>query len=426
MSKGLSTAWPTPSAILVAACFCLYSCSATQSLSPKPDILITNARIIDGLGTTLDSASLVISGGRITSISPGQLNVEASVHLDATGMTVMPGLIDTHCHLLGSSKADSAEALDRWMEENLAALFSDYLGNGFTTIMSVGDYFPAILEVRQRLEDGKIPGPRLLATGRGFTAPDDWPLPIYLHSPWSRAQGMVEVAEPGSARTNVRELASAGVDALKVVIDRKMVPDAVLSDDVLAAIIDEAQAVGVSVFVHAETVDDMLNAVNHGADRLVHTPGTGSIAATEAARLLREESIPISTTVSIFSAEWDEAMGQERTADRAAEHAQILENIRHLWDEGVTVAFGTDSPPGLDFMAEARALSNVLTPEEIIIALTSNAAAFLDLSDEIGTLEAGKIADVLIVDGDPLSDISDLANVEIVIKNGDVVVDNRR
>ena len=95
----------------------------------------------------------------------------------------------------------------------------------------------------------------------------------------------------------------------------------------------------------------------------------------------------------------------------------------------MTVAFGTDSPPGLDYMTEVRALFlAVLTleAEEIISALTSNAAAFLELSDDIGTLEAGKIADLLIVDGDPLSDISDFANVEIVIKGGDVVVDNRR
>ena len=129
---------------------------------------------------------------------------------------------------------------------------------------------------------------------------------------------------------------------------------------------------------------------------------------------------------SFSSVEWYQSIGRERTADQAAQHAQILENIRHLWDEGVTVAFGTDSPPGLDYMTEVRALSTVLSPEEIISALTSNAAAFLELSDDIGTLEAGKIADLLIVDGDPLSDISDLANVEIVIKGGDVVVDNRR
>ena len=426
MSKAMSTGQPILSVILVAACFCWSSCSGDQTPSPKPDILITNARIVTGAGTTVDSASMVITGGRIASISPGQPSVDALVEIDAAGMTVMPGLTDTHVHMLGSSRADSAAALDRWMEENLATLLRAYLASGFTTIMVLGDYIPAILEVRQRVEDGELVGPRLLATGPGFTAPDDWPLPIKGYSSWSRAQGMFEVADPGTARTNVRQLANADVDALKVVIDRTMVPEALLSNDVLAAIIDEAHAAGVPVVVHAETVEDMLNAVNHGADRLVHTPHTGSIADASGARILRDAGVPISTTVSFSSVEWYQSIGRERTADQAAQHAQILENIRHLWDEGVTVAFGTDSPPGLDYMTEVRALSTVLSPEEIISALTSNAAAFLELSDDIGTLEAGKIADLLIVDGDPLSDISDLANVEIVIKGGDVVVDNRR
>ncbi len=95
-----------------------------------------------------------------------------------------------------------------------------------------------------------------------------------------------------------------------------------------------------------------------------------------------------------------------------------------MWDEGVTVAFGTDSPSGF-FMAEVRGLSAVLSNEEIITALTRNAAVFLYLEDELGTLEPGKVADIVIIDGDPLSDIEALANVRVVIKGGDVVVDER-
>ena len=88
------------------------------------------------------------------------------------------------------------------------------------------------------------------------------------------------------------------------------------------------------------------------------------------------------------------------------------------------MAIGTDSPPGLDFMAEVRALRAVLSPEEIITALTRNAAVFLYLEDELGTLESGKVADIMIIDGDPLSDIEDLTNVQVVIKGGEVVVDH--
>lgn len=408
------------------AIVCFSSCGGEQGPSPQVDILITNARIIDGVGGILEPASLAITNDRISSVSSVRPDAEAALEIDAGGLTVMPGLIDTHRHLFPRPEVESDESLDRWTREILPAVLRDFLESGITTIMSNGDYL-AILDVRELLETGELEGPRLFATGQAFTAPDDWPLPLYRHSSWSRARAMIETDDPETARANVRELADAGVDAIKVVLDRRMMPDALLSDDVLAAIIDEGHAHRLPVIVHAVTIDDMLNAVSHGADRLVHTPHTGgAIADTRGARLLRDEGIPISTTVSFSSAEWAKSRGQERSAEEQARHAQMLENIRHLWDEGVTVAFGTDSPRGLDFLAEVRALSTVLSPEEIINALTSNAAAYLDISADIGTLEAGKIADVLIVNGDPLSDISHLSNVEVVIKGGNVVVDNRR
>ena len=106
-----------------------------------------------------------------------------------------------------------------------------------------------------------------------------------------------------------------------------------------------------------------------------------------------------------------------------------LANVRHLWDAGVTIAFGTDQTSA-GSAAEALAheigvLSMVLSPVEIITSLTRNGAAFLDLSDEIGTLEPGKLADIIIIDGDPLADIYQLLNVKVVIKGGEIVVDNR-
>jgi imidazolonepropionase-like amidohydrolase len=108
-----------------------------------------------------------------------------------------------------------------------------------------------------------------------------------------------------------------------------------------------------------------------------------------------------------------------------------LQNIRHLWDEGVIVAFGTDSNGAADyspegrFLAEAQALNRVLSNEEVIESLTRNAAIFLEMGEELGTLEPGKIADIAIIDGDPLRDISVLTNAVVVIQGGRVVVDNR-
>ncbi len=174
--------------------------------------------------------------------------------------------------------------------------------------------------------DGSGEAEPLLASEQGSERPDSW-------SP----DGQLLAFSHSSGSNPGRD----GLDAIKVVIDRRIVPDARLSDDVLAAIIDEAHMLGLPVVVHAATVDDMLNAVDYGADRFVHTPHTGgAIADTPGARLLRDAGIPISTTVSFSSAEWAKARGQEWPADQQARHAQILENIRHLSNVEIVIKGG--------------------------------------------------------------------------------------
>ena len=128
-----------------------------------------------------------------------------------------------------------------------------------------------------------------------------------------------------------------------------------------------------------------------------------------AAERLRGASIPFSTTFGGGSPE-------------------RLATMRALWDGGVTIAFGTDrsfNNPAEAISQQIESLNRVLSPAEIITALTHNAAIYLDLSDEIGSLEPGKLADIVIIDGDPIANISDLANVEVVIQGGQIVVDNR-
>ena len=175
--------------------------------------------------------------------------------------------------------------------------------------------------------------------------------------------------------------------------------------------------------IHAETVEDMIRSVELGARHLVHTPYTDLIEGGPGARVLREAGAFVTTTVSFSSPQVAEARGGEYL--RGDDHDRLLKNIRHLWDEGVVVAFGTDSPGGIRPIVEIEELGKVLTPSEIVTALTLNAAVFLGLNDELGTLEAGKVADIVIMDGDPLADISYLANVMVVIQAGRVVVDNR-
>ena len=376
------------------------------SVGTAQELVITNARIIDGTGMTIDRGSVVVTDGRITSVSSGDAEAPGE-QIDARGMTVMPGLIDTHRHL-GPQLPVLAELLAR----------------GITTIMVPSGALTEMLDLRRSLADGDVQGPRLITTGPGFTAPGDWPTTLC----GSNDCAIHEVTDPAVAQARVRELADAGVDAIKVFYERSLVPEVRLEDRVLGAIAEEAHRQGIDVVLHVGTANELLTVVRLGADRLVHVPASGAIADSDGAQLLREAAIPVSTTVSWDSPAIQEASGEDPPPERAARLTQALANIRHLWDEGVIVAFGTDSPRPLgrtEFMVEVQELHKVLTPEEIVTAITRNAAIYLQLDEEIGTLEQGKIADMVIIDGNPLVDVFDLGNVEVVIQGGRVAVDNR-
>ena len=328
------------------------------------DLLITNARIIVGTGTVLDSGSVVVTDGRITSVTAGVTDTDAETRIDGSGL-------------------------------------------------------------RRRLESGDLKGPRLLVAGPVFTASDGHPaVTVCRNNPWCRALVAVEVDSRETAREYVRALAAAGVDAIKAVYDDRA--GVRIADDVLAAIGEEADRHDIPLIVHSTN----MSVVDLGADRLVHIPVFLEEDGRAAGETLSDRRISVATTVGVVAPVVDES-GVTRTPYggeyREASLNRALALVRQLWDGGATVAFGTDTPLGASeaLRLETDALSKVLTPDEILMSLTINAARHLDLSEEIGTLESGKVADILIIDGDPLSDIADLANVVLVVQQGAVVIDNR-
>ena len=229
-------------------------------------------------------------------------------------------------------------------------------------------------------------------------------------------------------------MAAAGVEIIKARIDE--------SDgnrELLAAIVDEAKKYNLQVMVHAVTVPAMRSAITAGAGKLVHTTNN-SWLTNEEAQMVRDAGIENLTTVGfavptfgVFNDDniptfrdgspWPE--GILDTGSNAA--GEKVVNARTLWDNGVTLGFGTDTGYlPLDGLAhELRALNLMFSPQDIIKLMGPNTAAFIDMSAEIGTLEAGKIADMVLVDGDPLKLIFNLLNVAVVIQGGTVVVDHR-
>ena len=416
------------------------------------DLVIANARIIDGNGGIIDSGSVVVRDGRIASVSAATANaaVEPAAAepadaggartINAGGMTVMPGFIDAHRHLISGDP-------DLWLAEQAVPRMQEFLDAGFTTVLSAGDDLDAILELRRRLDEGEIRGPRLIAAGRaplaqstGGFAPGVDPARIDVSRPPHRPTEPAPGIPHEETRARVQQLAAIGVDAIKTVII--VTPDGP-EQETLSVIADEARRLGIPSITHAVTVVDTVAAVEAGTHVLVHTPHIGQLDE-ETARMIADSGIPMMSTLGIFVPTFaaDNTVIRDRTGmdnvprfrdldpfpmDTISSAGQGPVNARMLWDAGIVYGFGTDTRflPRDALFHELRPLHLVFSAEDIVTIMGRNAAISIGRLDELGTVEAGKLADLVILDGDPLDDPYDLLNVRVVVQGGEIVVDNR-
>jgi imidazolonepropionase-like amidohydrolase len=410
----------------------LFAVSAVAGAAcDRTDLVIELAHALSaGPGPT----TISISGDRICAVGGAPAHSPATTAIDAQGMTVLPGLIDAHAHLfpMGSSaEIDSDAMLEHYIRSELPARLRGYLERGVTTVFSVGDAWPAIRNLREMISNGEILGPRLFITGPILTAQGGYPaVTICANSPWCRARLTVELRDAEHARRTVRELAAAGVDAIKVVYDDARAEK--LDAQLVRTVAEEADALGLPVIAHSSSVTDALAVTELGAGTLAHLPSAGVVDEAIATEFRRRGVIVISTAGVYAPVVGPD--GARRTVfglrygppfDRL--HAQGLANVRVLIEAGVPVAFGSGTPmfaPGQSLDGEIAALSLVsITARELLDAMTTNAALALGKEAELGSIEVGRRADLILVAADDNSGA--IADVIVVIKNGRIVVDRR-
>jgi imidazolonepropionase-like amidohydrolase len=375
------------------------------------NLVITNARIIVGNGQVIERGTVVVSDGRIASVAGGAANAQGSPAIDAGGMTVMAGFIDAHRHIINSDS-------DRWLRDEAAVRMREFLESGYTTLMSGGGPVPGIVQLKQKVDNGEIKGPRIITSGRAD--PANFPT-------------------PEKARAQVQTLARAGVEIIKAAITPAATPE---ETAILAVVADESRKQNLDLMVHAVSPKAMLAAVKAGATKLVHTPHFGWLTEADA-RVVRDAGIEVLSTsgfgVPVFGAfnntnvptfrdgkPWPDGIidGQ----GRGREAGEKIVNGRTLWDAGVTYGFGTDTNyhPRLGLAHELRTLNVMFSPQDLIKLMGPNTAAFINRSDQLGTLEPGKLADIVMLDGNPLDGYWNLLNAKVVIKGGEIVVDKRQ
>jgi imidazolonepropionase-like amidohydrolase len=389
---------------------CVFALLAgTAAGAGAQDVAITNARIIVGNGQMIERGSVVVRSGRIVSAGTAA-SPTGGTTIDARGMTVMPGFIDAHRHIIQGNA-------DQWFRVQAPDRMRECLEAGYTTLMSGGGPVPGIVQLKERIEKGELKGPRIITSGRAD--PANFKTPI-------------------AAREQVRALANARVEIIKAGISPAAEP---WETDVLAAIVDEGQKYQLDVMVHAVSPEAMVAAVKAGAQKLVHTPHFGWLTEADA-RMVRDAGVEViscagfgvpvfgvfnQTNVPTFrdGKPWPDAIldGQ----GRGREAGEKIVNARTLWDAGVVYGYGTDTSydPARGLEHELRTLSVMFSPHDLIKLLGPNTAAFIERSAELGTLEPGKLADIVMLEGNPLEGYWHLLNPKVVIKGGIVMVDKR-
>ena len=408
---------------VVATVLLIYGLACVNSVPSlrRADLLISDARLLTRPGEILQRSAVVVTDGTIQEVVAGELDREATTVIEGENYTVLPGLIDTHVHLLTQSPiVDGDAAMAQYLNEILPGVLDEYLAAGFTSVMSTGDFWPFIAEVKARIDRGAIRGPRIFVLGPMFTAPGAHPATtMCAENPWCRAHLAVEVDDEGDAREMVDAIAQAGADGIKIIFDASR--DNSRFDTALGrAVTDRARAHNLPVRAHAHTNVDINDALGLGVSGFVHTPHE-PISEELLERMMATDS-SFATTLSNSQL----VAGQPSEFSREPQK----QNLTALVEAGFLVAFGTNNAGGKSvgsaLLTEMQALQDAgMTSSQILTALTAGAAEYLGRLNELGTIEAGKRADLLIVEGDPTTDLAALTNVVAVVKDGALIVDYR-
>ncbi len=317
-------------------------------------------------------------------------------------------------HLVAGTAGPTQVQNESYVQTLLPARLQAYLDHGVTTVKSLGDPTDLILAARDEVEAGVLRGPRILAAGPALTTPGGLPVDTFcVGVAWCLDQIVREVASPAEGEATVDELAADGVDAIKFVNDglggAPLMPPATM-----AAIVDRAHLHGLPATGHASVFESDAQAiVDAGADGVEHMFATPLSGPTLANALLAADASYVTTLTF------------RQATIPAPNFADCLANTAALHAAGVRLVVGTDTiglqPEGATTHAElALLVAAGLTPTEALRAATVHAADHLGRAD-LGRLEPGALADLVLVGGDPLADITAVTDVRWVVADGTVV-----
>jgi imidazolonepropionase-like amidohydrolase len=421
--------------VLLSALFPL-SLAAQNPPAAPTRVLIKAGRLIDGRSDQAQAnVGILIEGTRIKAVGPlAQIQGQASDArvVDLSGLTVLPGLIDTHTHLLlqGDSTSEAYDVQLLYQSTAYRAILAARdarlaLEHGFTAIRDVeteGAMY-ADVDVKLAVNRGEVPGPRIFASTRAMAPTGMYPI-ISQNWELELPHGVQPVDGVDGARLAVREQVGHGADWIKYYSDRRyyFTPDSVLrswvnfTDDEARALVDEAHRLGRRVAAHAIGADGIAAALRAGVNSIEHGDGmTDSLMDV----MIRQNAYWVPTvTVAHYVADPRGGIWKPMVAHQRAAFARAVR-------KGVKIVLGTDVGgfPWTE-INQAREFEYYvqygMTPMQAIKSGTSLAAELLGQQDNFGSIVPGQFADIVAVAGDPLRDITELQRVKFVMKGGTV------
>jgi imidazolonepropionase-like amidohydrolase len=371
----------------------LTSCASPFGAIPLDALVLVNGTLIDGSGSDpIMDAVLIIQGDRILKVgSKEEVKIPRGINvIDLEGTTILPGFINAHVHF----------AFD---EENLKA----WAYGGVTTVRDEAIVSSKTLDNLMKWRDETSQNPeyaRLISAGYMMSVQGGY--------------GELSVASPDDARQQVFKELDAGADLIKISMEdgyagRSGLPK--LTDEEISAIITAAHERGALVSGHVTQAEYLKILVEAGVDDIAHVPY--DVVSDDVWQKMVAKDIYMTPTFTVYR-------------NYHAPIATCVFNLRNFVEHGGQVALGNDYGGGpSEFergipMYEIEQMSNAgMTPMQIIVASTKNAAIVSGIEDQVGTLEAGRIADILVVAGNPLEDLENLTNIRMVIHNGTIIRD---
>lgn len=401
------------------------------------DIAVQAGVLIDGVSPApRRQVTVLVRDERITGVVEGWQAPAGAEVIDLRAKTVMPGFIDCHVHI-SSPLPSRTNAVEYWVTHSeLDSVFDGagfaraMLMQGFTSARDVGGGDDTVA-VKRAIEAGKIAGPRLwvslepLGPTAGHGDPKNGIDPGFSHPGWEN--GIVDT--PDMARIRVREHKRRGADLIKMMPSGGIAsmgddPRAqLMTDEEMRTVVDTAHAMGMKVAAHIYPAGAIEAAVRAGVDSVEH----GSFATPQTFALMKAHGtvlVPTLTVYDVFykvAAEHPELLPPGTAAKEMANDLLPKRNLPAAIRSGVKIAYGTDIGEGDHAMEFGLLIANGMAPMDAIRAATSTAAELIGDGADIGSLQPGKYADLVAVDGDPLSDVAAFGRVGFVMKGGTVV-----